>query len=380
MEKILVISTIPSPPVRAGNSKCILEYCKMLREADYDVHYLYIEGKTKLIGREKQEFSSYWGDNLHIYERNLLLESMPRLWALLRARVIGYNHVDDLYPLGLTSYVGKLHAKEHFKAVVINYVTLSKLFASKESFQKILYTHDVFSYKKQRLGVDKFWFDLTPNDEAKGVSRADVLLSIQDNESIYYRYIAPSKKTYTAYTSFSRHVQKLTGNNNILFLAGKNELNLNGIRWFIKKVFPLVLAKVSDAQLCIGGSICKALDDIVNPNISLLGKIEDEERFYSKGDIAINPIYQGTGLKIKTFEALSFGKVTVVHPHSMEGIYESDKAPLLVGDTPERIADHLVTVLENKLLRKKLSDAAYNYIGGLNEYVKQRFIKAIENK
>ena len=91
------------------------------------------------------------------------------------------------------------------------------------------------------------------------------------------------------------------------------------------------------------------------------------------GDIAINPIYQGTGLKIKTFEALAYGKVTIVHPHSAEGIYQPQKAPVFIGHTPQEFAKHVVDALSDIKLRKLYSDKAVAYIQDLNLFIERQY-------
>ena len=156
-------------------------------------------------------------------------------------------------------------------------------------------------------------------------------------------------------------------------MSGKSILNVNGIHYFITEVFPLILEEEPEVQLVIGGSICDVLPQIENSNIKLLGRIDEEEKFYEMGDIAINPIYQGTGLKIKTFEALAYGKVTIVHPHSAEGIYQPQKAPVFIGHTPQEFAKHVVDALSDIKLRKLYSDKAVAYIQDLNLFIERQY-------
>lgn len=373
MKKILVVSPVQTPPVLSGSQKCIYEYCELLRAIGFEVYFLYIKGQNEI---EKQ-LKNYWGDRLFIYKRNLILDVFKRGFIECRKKISGYNHIDDLYPVGLTRFVKKLQQKNNFDAIIINYVILSKLFTSKLSGKKILYAHDCLSFKKQRLNVKQFWIDLTPNQEAKGLQRCDTVLSIQENESVYFKYLYPQGNIVTVYSNFKVSQQTITGNKNILFLSGKSILNVNGINYFITEVFPLILEKEPDVRLVIGGSICDVLPRIENPNIKLLGRIDKEETFYEMGDIAINPIYQGTGLKIKTFEALAYGKVTIVHPHSAEGIYQPQKAPVFIGHTPQEFAKHVVDALSDIKLRKLYSDKAVAYIQDLNLFIERQYCQIL---
>lgn len=372
MKKVLVISTTPTPPVHAGNQKCIFEYCNLLKKMNCEVHFLYVKGRHCT----PNELYTYWGDYLHIYKKKMWLEILKRILVNIRSKILGYNHIDDLYPIGLTKYVKKLQNKKRFDCIIINYINLSQLFTSKFEAKKILFAHDSMSFKKQRLGVSNFWFDLTPNQEAKGLQRCDIILSIQENETIFFKYLHPKGKILTVYSCFNAKEQSIVGNKNILFLSGKSKLNINGLQYFIEQIFPLVLQKEPEAKLIIGGSICDIFktDD---KSIKLIGKVDDIEQFYLLGDIAINPVYQGTGLKIKTFEALSYGKTTIVHPHSAEGIYDKANAPIILGCTPIEFANQLLEVLSNIEKRKIYSKKSIEYIKSLNHFIETQYLKII---
>ena len=373
MKKILVISANPAPPIQAGNQKCIIEYCNLLHNIGCEVYFLYIEGRQKA----PIEMFNYWGEKLFVYKKQLQKDIIKRTLIVLRAKLLGYNHVDDLYPIGLTKYVKKLQQEMDFNAIIINYINLSKLFKSQFNCKKILFTHDCMTFKKAHLGVCSFWFDLTPNQEAKGLRRCDTIISIQENESIFFRYLYPGGNVKTIYSYFKAVPQPLTGNKNILFLSGKSDLNINGINYFIRDVFPLVLQKEPDAKLIIGGSICDSLFTIDENSIVKIGRVDNVEQFYALGDIAINPVYQGTGLKIKTFEALSYGKVTIVHPHSAEGIYDKFNAPIIQCKTPSEYATHLIEMLSNIEKRKEISNKSIEYIHSLNLYIAQQYKEVI---
>ena len=105
----------------------------------------------------------------------------------------------------------------------------------------------------------------------------------------------------------------------------------------------------------------------------------DEEAFYSQGDIVINPTYQGTGLKIKTFEAISFDKVTIVHPHSMTGVFKKDTAPLMSSERPQDWVGFLENIWENPDCIMSVKERNKVYLEEMNEYIVKeykRFLKA----
>lgn len=374
MKKILVISQNHTPPMYAGNQKCIFEYCEMLKNLNADVSFLYLQGAKKLSQDDLETLRNYWEEKLHIYNRNLLWEIPFRMWGKVRSFFTPFNYLDEKYPFGLTSYVKKLQKKHHFDIIIINYLTLSRLFTAQIDCQKVLFSHDCFTYKNERLQTNKTFFNLKPNDEAQAIRRCDTVLSIQENETTLFKYLAPHSDVKTVFSVFPVHEAKCTTENkNILFFSGDSALNINGIRRFIDNIFPLVLDKHPQAHLIIAGNICSKLQNITHSNITLQGRIDDVCQFYKQGDIVINPIYQGTGLKIKTLEALSYGKAIVVDAHSIEGLYKIQELPALVGHTYEEYAQHIIDLIEQPQWRVQLSQQATDYITQMNTYIQTQY-------
>jgi hypothetical protein len=59
-----------------------------------------------------------------------------------------------------------------------------------------------------------------------------------------------------------------------------------------------------------------------NPYILITGELEDLKEFYSQVSVMINPSTHGTGIKIKTVEAICNSKYVFATPNAVEGIDE----------------------------------------------------------
>ena len=62
----------------------------------------------------------------------------------------------------------------------------------------------------------------------------------------------------------------------------------------------------------------------MNEIFDIIGLVDDLDDFYRRIDIAINPMVGGTGLKIKSLEALSYGKALLATEDAMVGIPSND--------------------------------------------------------
>ena len=379
-KKILIVGTQPFIPILHGSTKVVYEYCKLLKSMGHELYYcnqVSTEYDNNFVDfMDGRAFSPDIKHKLSFMER---IKNKKRITSIkLHKQDTNYNYVDDLFPQYLGEYVQNLNNKHHFDICIVNYVILSKVLEYIDVPRKVIFTHDAFTNKHELLNLDTFWFSLTPDEEAKGLRRATDILSIQQNESILFRYYNPQARIYTVYSPFSVTKQDITGNNNVLFISGNNILNQNGIDYFLKEIFPLILMERGDVKLIVGGKICEYLKNKDLKNVELRGMVDDIASFYSLGDIAINPIYQGTGLKIKTFEALSFGKATIAHTHSIEGIYDSENAPVLVCDTKEEFAKQIIRVFDDVDLRTQLAKQSIEYIQNMNKHIVHEYERLVD--
>lgn len=356
----------------------------MLRELGCDVHFLYVydaplRGEDKNYTRALEETGIVWGDKFHLYRVAKLQKFIFNLTNLYR-KACCHNYVkcDDEYPTGLTRYVEGLHHQHHFDGVIINYYYLSKLLAETSIPKKAVLTHDCFTYRA--TFAESFDKQLKPNEESKSMMRCPNIFAVQDEEAAFFKRIAPRSKVFTTYANYKYRPSAVEGNHNILFFSGGNNYNLNGIRWFVEEVFPYIRKRIVDATLLIGGSICKALKTEYESKegIRLYGYVDDPLDFYSQGDIAINPVFQGTGIKIKTFEALSYDKVVMVHPHSLEGIFQSYDTPIFCSDEPEEWATYLQKVWSDNQMIPSIKQQNRQYMESLNDFIHNEYQSFLE--
>jgi glycosyltransferase involved in cell wall biosynthesis len=77
--------------------------------------------------------------------------------------------------------------------------------------------------------------------------------------------------------------------------------------------------------------------------------------------VVVNPVFEGTGLPIKSVEALMHGKALVATPWTARSLRDGCGTALLAGDTCEDIADGVIRLLKDREMRRKVSAAAFRY-------------------
>ena len=381
MKKVLVISEIPTHPIHEGNQQYILAYIDLIKEMGHDVYYCL--GYEHYLSKEEFETTkTYWGDHFFYYKQNKFISFCQRVIRKSHkifqniTRQYAYN-IDAIYMKGMNSRLRKIQRNYEFDIVIVNYIIYSKAFLAFPFARKILVTHDVFTNHYERTG-ELFFFTTSAKQEKKGLDRSDYILSIQENESVFFRYLTV-KKVITGFCPVICHKTDFCNNHNILYIGSDNPFNVKGLVGFIQNVMPEIIEKNNKIKLIVAGNICKKLkNNLLSMNLILLGRINNIDEFYSKGDIIINPSKKGSGLKIKSIEALAYNKVLISHPHAVEGLYNSHNVPIMLASTTKEYAKTILDLFDNPSKIQKIKEDVKIYMDKYNEFVKGEIRMALE--
>jgi glycosyltransferase involved in cell wall biosynthesis len=121
---------------------------------------------------------------------------------------------------------------------------------------------------------------------------------------------------------------------------------------------------VPEVELLLAGKICEVVGDL--PGVAKLGYLENLDDAYAAADIVINPTQFGTGLKIKSIEALGQSKILVSTPAGSEGLESGANEAFLIAHDSDEFAQHLVKVLTHPGFAQLLAEAAYAFAENYN--------------
>lgn len=361
-KKILIISPTATHPTIAGNSARIFAMVELLKLKNYYIDFLLATNDEIDIASNKV----YWGDNFHVHTNFTTKESLGLTQKFLRKLMdlfgklfsiayLKYNKlIDHYYPDGLNDYILKLYEKNKYDIVIVEYVVLSRAFyCFPRSVKKILDTHDQFGnrYKTYlKSGLTPTWYSLFPQEEFKGLKRADVIIGIQKSETEYFK-ASVNKKVITTGHILQYNPVRQDQKNVLVFVASDNKINVDAIFYFISNIFyKLIEVEKQKMQLIIAGSVCNAIDlenhipsQIAN-YVQLYGQFNFPIDVYSKASVAINPIKAGTGLKIKLIEALSFGVPVVSFAEGSQGVYSKGKLPIYNAESDNNMIKAIIEI------------------------------------
>ena len=373
-QRILLISHLPILPATAGNKIRVWALMNNLRALGHDVWYLGLGLKPE----EERDIRKAWGDNLYVVPHVRAREARPRLaaakrWVLDRAVSEGWVTPDLDYRIWphWDEALKKLAREQKFDVVIVEYVFYSKALLYFEGAVKVIDTHDVFTDRAQKLRARKiksYYWSLPRASEARGLARADVILAIQKHEAAFFDQLTGGKKQVkvVGHTVALRPLPADGGTGrNLLFVGTSYAANIDGVKYFIERVLPIVRERFPDVRLQVAGTVCKALKADL-PGVELLGVVESLDEAYRRADIVVNPVLTGTGLKTKTVEALGHAKALVTTACGAEGIEEEAGNAFLMADEPAAMAAHVTNLLESPELAGELAQRGFRFAAEWN--------------
>ena len=364
-DDVLVISPTPSHPQTAGNRARIFNLLSSIGSLGYNVHFLHVKKESG----DETAMQNYWADRFYTFEYQQPNNRIRKLNRKFRRRLRlpgAYTYtIDEWYDPNLDKFIAKMMSDHCFKAVMVEYVFLSRaLECFDASVLKIIDTHDVFTNRHLHYlskGERPTWFSTTVHEEAKGLNRADSIIAIQQNEADFFTKITQRKVVTVGHIVEPQKSQEspiVPGR--ILLIGSNNKINLLGANYFIRNILPKVKSKFQHAELILAGSICDEFSE--HKNIVKLGVLDDLSEAYASAALVVNPMQFGTGLKIKSLEAMSYSKPLVTTPTGAEGIEEGNGKAFMLADNDQEFADYIVQILSNPKLARELSKGAYEFV------------------
>lgn len=154
--------------------------------------------------------------------------------------------------------------------------------------------------------------------------------------------------------------------------------NIDGIRWFVEEILPLIRKRRPDCSLLIAGR-CPAPEiqrlAEQDSRIRVTGTVADIRPCLWESAVSIVPLRIGGGTRLKIYEAMA-AKIPVVSTSiGAEGLDIRNGEDIHIADSPAEFAERCLALLGDPAARSRMADIAFSIVASRYswEIVSRRF-------
>lgn len=363
--KILIVSSFFPFPSFFGGAYDVFERIKGLKSLGFEID-LICTCKT-IPKKEDIDFVKTYTEELFLVERkNRLID----LFNLKPLQVISRNELKNVvlhqkynYTILESECVGlilenkslrtdeiivRVHNNEskYFKELANStHSFFNKLYYFQESFKYNYFSSNIFSK------ADRLWF----------ISKEE-LVQNELNTSMGY------KSTHLPSPINDPFLQQELSSKTVLFIGALfMPNNIEALLWYLDFVHPF-LVKEENYKLIIVGSTGDYTEDYFRKkfkycsNIELFFNVKNLDLFYAQSTVFINPMFHGTGVKLKSINAIVNGLPLIATTIGAEGI-GLDEEMYFEANTPTEFITSILAVFNLSPAEKQLKvSAAQSYL------------------
>ena len=278
---------------------------------------------------------------------------------------------NEICPPCVNKLVRRLAEQEPIDVFLAYYAFTIHAFAGLPVAKKLICdTIEIFSMDRfdETGNLIKPVLSFAANEEKAMLAQGDIILGIQPNESKYLAELLPGKCIATV--GIDADLPRDPGipskaSETIGIIGSDNPANCEGLDLFLEHCWPVIRAQRPQARLFIAGklgiALQKKLPNGLPDGVAPLGWIPDLAHFYRDLRVIVNPVVRGTGLKIKSVEAMAHSRPLVAYPVGLEGMaWPSDLPWIEVGD-PQAMASACIALLADSDRCDVMSESATQY-------------------
>ena len=363
-----------------GCSNYTYEIAKMLKDEGFAIDFF----SADLFGRAEFDDIKKWNDKEHLID-NFYFSNWK---AGLTEQEIKENEFTDINWSNdiVRSYFEKIVMQNKYSAININYIQWAGLVKNRNvlfpgtelvytchdtNFNQVLYNNfdkDICSKASAVADAMKYeiqYFDLF-----------DSVMFISFDEMLFWQKFFPNKKFYFFPHPLNEITYDTKKNIDLLYLAAYNPYNLHGLQWFVEQVMPFINKKI---KITICGKLVQFLrqnnpdyiHQLENDGFNLIDFADDLDKLYSRVKVVMVPLYEGTGMKIKTIEAMSHNIPIVSRLPGVDGFPDKTNNGILVTNDPQKFADNIMRLLSDKEFYKYVKKQEQKYF---KKYFEKRIL------
>lgn len=139
--------------------------------------------------------------------------------------------------------------------------------------------------------------------------------------------------------------------------------NINAAEFLAQKILPVILPHKPEIRILIAGANPNLRVSVLkSENIEVSGWVPDMRECYARAKIFIAPMQIGTGLQNKLLEAMAMQIPCITSPLANQALLAKENEEILIADTAEAYANHILFLLDNPEKAGHIAKAGYEYV------------------
>lgn len=132
--------------------------------------------------------------------------------------------------------------------------------------------------------------------------------------------------------------------------------NWDALAYLVEEIWPRVRARRADASLVLvgDGSPADRARFGSASGVTAVGYVADVRPFLAEAACVAAPLRVGGGTRLKILDAWAMGKAVVSTTTGCEGLDAVDGTNIVIRDTPDDLADAILSVLRDRDLRRRI--------------------------
>ena len=364
---MIIGSRIPWP-LRDGGAIATYNLLKGLSDAGVEVSYLSLNTNKHFADDEIMQ--KQWGFLEMVGYRNI--DTSVKLWPALRNLFTdkSYNIERFMTPEFRADILEELNDKPydliHFEGLfVAGYAEGLDC-----SIPKLLRQHNI-EYKiwesladTCRPGLKKWYLHLLSRRlkrfEQNIVHRFDAVVSITEDDkkaidAMGFKGLSDSIPAGIE----TKPLPETPVDFNTVYHVGSMEWmpNQEAMEWFHKSIWPLIAQQNATSVFFMAGKNMPAhYHNWQSKRFQIMGEIDDLNAFTADKSILVVPLRSGSGIRIKTIEAMMVGKAVVTTSFGARGLPIKHGEHCLIADTEADLAQAVLSLLNDAELRNRIAE------------------------
>lgn len=308
-----------------------------------------IENEPSLLKKMFPELNSFFLQRKYSKKNHLKYFIKSKIPSLLdkKKQKKYHTHIKSPTTLFEKQEFNKLLKKKQYDCIIISYVYFAPLIRNNPyvgNAKLIIDTHDFMT----ALNKKKKSFSLGPafEEEMKILNEFDNVWAISSDELYLFSQFAAKAEHSFVPVMYENNTKQNKSEilYDLLYVASDNPSNQISAKWFFNKVYPLLSKKV---RICVIGRIVNFIPKGL-PNVTSILFADNLKQYYLQSRISICPMLQGTGIKVKVVEALSFALPVICTLRGLDGLPQKSNNGCLLAKDEFEFAKQIAELMSDK--------------------------------